>query len=352
MSVHALDFGTTRVGQPTHLYRMKNANGMEVDVTDLGASIVAVRVPMSEGALVDVALGFDEVASYENNPGALGGIVGRCVNRIAGATFDLEGKTYQLTANQSGNTLHGGCDMWYERLWEGAMVGRKGDRRRAAHADTVIFGLLSPDGDQGFPGEVDVRVTYKLTDDNELMITYDAQPTLPTIINLSNHVYWNLNGHCSGTILHHELQVAAERYNPTRENCLPDGRKVNVGGTPFDFRTPKAIGRDFSGRFMGYDHNLLVGGDGKLQHVATLAGDATGIIMDVSTDLPGLQVYTGQYLDREDGKDNAVYGPFAGIALETQYAPDAIHHPAFRQAIFTPEEPYQSRTTFKFRTAD
>ena len=186
MSVHALDFGPTHTGQPAHLYRMRNANGMEVDVTDLGASIVSVRVPNRDGELVDVALGFDEVDGYEHNGAALGGVVGRCANRIAGAQFSLGGRTYQLTANEGPNTLHGGCDMWYERLWEGAMVGRKGDRRRGSSADTVIFGLFSPDGDQGFPGDVDVRVTYKLTDDNEIKIIYDAQPSLPTFINLTN----------------------------------------------------------------------------------------------------------------------------------------------------------------------
>ncbi len=350
MSVHALDFGPTHTGQPSHLYRMRNANGMEVDVTDLGASIVSVRVPNRDGELVDVALGFDEVDGYEHNDAAVGGIVGRCANRIEGAQFSLGGKTYQLTANEGPNMLHGGRDMWFERLWEGALIGRKGERRRGASADTVIFGLFSPDGDQGFPGAVDVRVTYKLTDANELKITFDAQPDLETVINLTSHAYWNLNGHNSGDILGHSLHVAAERYTPTGAGKLPDGRKVSVGGTPFDFRLPKAIGRDLTERFNNYDHNFLLGGNGHMQYAATLVGDKTGISMDVATDLPAMLVYTGLELDVADGKDGAHYGPYAGVALETHYTPNAVHHKEYRQPIFSPEHPYQSRTTFTFGT--
>ena len=348
MSVHALDFGTTRTGQPTHLYRLKNATGMEVDVSDLGASIVSVRVPDEDGELVDVALGFDDPARYEHNTHAMGGIVGRCANRIAGASFELDGRTFELTANEGENTLHGGCDMWYERLWDGAMVGRKGDRRRGANADTVIFGLFSPDGDQGFPGDVDVRVTYKLSDDNELVITYDAQPSLPTVVNLTNHAYWNLNGHDSGEVLGHLLHVAAECYAPTSAARIPNGRIVNVGGTPFDFRLPKAIGRDLVGRITNYDHTLLLGNDGRFRHVATLTGEKSGIVMDVLTDMPSIQVYTAQPLMAEGAKEGAVYRPYGGVALETQFVPDAVHNNAFKQPVFTPERPCHSRTTYRF----
>ena len=348
MSVHALDFGPTSTGQPSHLFRLRNANGMEVDVCDLGASIVSVRIPQGNGDMVDVALGFDEVDRYESNPSVIGGIVGRCAGRIASASFDLEGRTYQLTANEGPNTLHGGRDMWFERLWEGALVGRKGDRRRGASADTVIFGLLSPDGDQGFPGTLDVRVTYRLTDDNELSITYDAQPDLATIVSLTNHAYWNLNGHDSGDVLGHTLQVAAERYTPAGSSKIPDGRKVKVAGTPLDFRTAKPLGRDLTARFGAYDHNLLIGGNGHERLVATLVGDKTGIRMDVLTDLPAMQVYVPGSLDVNGGKGGATYGPFAGVCLETQYTPDAMHHPTFRQPIFSPEHPFQSRTTLRF----
>ncbi|MBR3316244.1 MAG: galactose mutarotase [Atopobiaceae bacterium] len=350
MSVHALDFGTTRTGQPVHLYRLKNASGMEVDVTDLGASIVAARVPNSNGELVDVALGFDEPERYENNTHAMGGIVGRVAGRIADASFELEGRTFELTANEGANTLHGGCDLWYERLWEGAMVGRKGDRRRSTSADTVIFGLFSPDGDQGFPGDVDVRVTYRLTDANELVIIYDAQPSLTTLINLTNHAYWNLNGHDDGEVLGHLLHVAAERYAPAGPLHIPSGRKVNVGGTPFDFRLPKAIGRDLSGRITNYDHTLLLGSDGKQRKVATLTGEKSCIVMDVYTDLPSIQVYTAQKLMVEGAKDGAAYRPYGGVALETQYVPDAIHHTVFKQPVFSPEHPFHSSTTYAFST--
>ncbi len=351
MSVYALDFGTTHTGQPTHLYRMKNANGMEVDVTDLGACIVAVRVPDRNGTLVDVALGFDEVSRYENNKFALGAVVGRCANRIAGASFELDGRTYTLTANEGTTALHGGRDMWYLRLWEGALIGKKGRRRKGASADTVIFGLFSPDGDQGFPGDLDVRVTYRLTDDNELRITYDAQPSLKTIVNLTNHSYWNLNGHDSGSVLGHTLQLAAERYTPTSADKIPDGRKVSVAGTPFDFRTAKRLDQDFTESFGNYDHNFLLGGDGHRHKVATLVGDKTGIRMVVHTSTPAMQVYTARPLDVEDGKGGVTYGAYGGIALETQFSPDAIHHPEFRQPVFSPEYPFHSRTTYAFDLA-
>lgn len=351
MSVYALDFGTTSTGMPTHLFRLKNSAGMEVDVTDVGASIVAVRVPAPDGSLVDVTLGYDESAQYENNTWALGAVVGRCANRIAGASFELDGHTFALTANEGENTLHGGRDMWYDRLWEGATIGKKGDRRRGASADTAIFGLLSPDGDQGFPGELDVRVTYILTENNELRIVYDAQPGLKTIVNITNHAYWNLNGHDSGTILNHTLQIAVEKYTPTDASRIPDGRKVNVGGTPFDFRTPKAIGRDFSERFDDYDHNFVLGGSGRMQQVATLVGDKTGIAMDVLTDLPDMQVFTARDMSLSEIKGGGNYSAYAGVALETQFCPDAIHHPTFYQPVFSPENPFHSCTTYRFRAA-
>ena len=348
MSVYALDFGTTSTGMPTHLYRLKNASGMEVDITDIGATVVAVRLPREDGTLLDVALGYDEANRYEHNDPFLGTVVGRCANRIAGASFELDGRTYELTANEGQNTLHGGRNMWSARLWDGATIGKKGNRRKGAHADTAIFGLLSPDGDQGFPGDLDVRVTYRLTDDNELVLTYDAQPGLKTIVNLTNHSYWNLNGHASGNVLDHTLHVAAEYYTPTGPGNIPDGRKVKVAGTPFDFRSQKRLGQDLTDRFVGYDHNYLLDTGGRLKLVATLVGDKTGVRMDVSSDLPALQVYTGQLLDVDGAKQGARYDAFAGIALETQFAPDAIHHEAFEQPVFSPEKPFHSRTTFRF----
>ena len=350
MSVYALDFGTTTQGMPVHLYRLKNKAGMEVDITDIGAAIAAVRVPANDGTMVDVVLGFDEPANYQNDPYVLGGIVGRCANRIAGAQFELDGRTYNLTANEGPNMLHGGCDMWFERLWEGAIIGKKGDRRRGAGADTVSFGLFSADGDQGFPGDLDVRVTYSLSDDNELRIAYDAQPSLPTVVNLTNHAHWNLNGHDSGTMLDHTLRIAAEKYTPCDAAKIPDGRSVNVGGTPFDFRLPKTIGRDFSERFNDYDHNFLFGAR-RMRNVATLVGDKTGIAMDVLTDMPAMLIYTARKLDAPNGKGGAHYTSYAGIALETQYSPDAVHHPEFEQPVFTPERPFQSRTVLKFGIA-
>lgn len=347
MSVSALDFGTTRKGQPIHLYRMRNTHGMEVDVCDVGASIVAVRVPTDDGRLVDVALGFDEAHRYEHNEAALGGIVGRCANRIAGASLTLDGRTFHLTPNDGDNTLHGGCDMWFERLWDSALIGRKGRRRKGTEADTVTFGLLSPDGDQGFPGDVDVRVTYQLTDEDELAITYDAQPTLMTAINLTSHAYWNLNGHDAGSVLDHTLRVRAHTFTPTGDDLIPDGTVADVCGTPLDFRVAKPM-RQATDELGFLDHNFVVGTYGHSRHVATLTGEATGITLRVFSDLPAIQVYAGGKLNVEGGKDGAAYQPCSGIALETQFCPDALHHEAFEQSVFTPERPFQSRTVLRF----
>lgn len=355
MSVYALDFGTTRTGQPTHLYRMKNANGMEVDVTDLGASIVAVRIPSEDGELVDVALGYDDVRRYEKNEFAYGAIVGRCANRIANASFELDGRTYQLTANEGSTALHGGSNMWYMRLWDGALIGQKGERRKGAHANTVIFGLFSPDGDQGFPGEVDVRVTYRLTNNNELQVIYDAQPSVKTVVNLTNHTYWNLNGHASGSVLGHTLRIDSARYTPVDDAKIPLGVEAEVAGTPFDFRTAKQLGHDFTGDFDNYDHNWVLRApkDARLmREVAALAGDLTSIRMTVLTDAPALQVYTAKEMITHGMKDGVDYKPYAGVALETQFSPDAVHHPAFAQPIYTPEEPFHSRTTFAFDVSE
>lgn len=349
LGIITLDFGTTSKGIPTHLYRLTNANGMEVDITDVGASVVAVRVPTGSGELVDVVLGVDEAEAYEHNPFAVGGVVGRCANRIAGARFEIDGRGYTLSANDNGSALHGGRDMWFERLWEGATIGRKGMRRKGAYADTVIFGLFSPDGDQGFPGAVDVRVTCRLTDANELEVTYDAQPNVRTVINLTNHSYWNLNGHHSGSVLDHTLTIDAEQYTPASPHRIPDGSVAIVDGTPFDFREGKRLGQDLSGAMTNYDHNFVLGDDDKLRHAATLVGDATGIVLDVLTDMPALQVYTAAEISDMAGKDGAVYGAYAAVALETQHAPDAIHHPAFAQPIYSPEEPLHSRTVFRLR---
>ena len=352
MSVSALDFGTTRQGQPTHLFRMTNASGMQVDVTDLGASIVSVRVPDAQGRLVDVALGYDDVARYEDNRVALGGIVGRCCNRIAGASFTLEGRTFHLTANEGANTLHGGRDMWFERLWDGALIGRRGRRRKGADADTVTFGLFSPDGDQGFPGEVDARVTYQLTDDNELVLTYDAQPGVETIINLTNHTYWNLDGHDAGDVRGHTLQVFAETYTPTDDELIPIGIEESVEGTPLDFREPKTLMAAYEQGLSGLDHNFVVShGRRQSHHAARLSAAHSGITLDVFSEFCALQVYDGGILDGLAGKDGVTYGAYAGIALETQFCPDAIHHPAFEQPVCTPDHPFTRRTVLKFGLA-
>lgn len=365
MSVTSIPFGESPAGFRAHLYLLSNGS-MTVGVTDLGACLVSCRVPDGRGNSPDVVLGFDNAARYADNLMTLGGLVGRVANRIADARFALDGKTYQLTANNEGNCLHGGRDMWFQRPW--SVESAVGETDQAAAS--VTFVLRSVDGDQGFPGAVDVRVTYRLAKTNKLQVRYCAVPAARTLVNLTCHAYWNLNGHASGAVLGHELEVAASCYTPTDQRLIPTGELAGVAGTPLDLREPRKIGacfREAAGPFAGfdnYDHNFVldgtaagaaepaVGSTAPSEHpAATLAGDASGIRMRVTTTAPGLQVYTASCLGEKHGKDGAHYGPYAGVALETQLFPDAIHHPEWPAAtdpVFGPDRPFLSSTTFSF----
>lgn len=359
MSVTSIPFSETPVGFHARLYLLSNGS-MTVGVTDLGACLVTCRVPDGQGNSPDVVLGFDNAARYADNPMTLGGLVGRVANRIADARFSLDGQAYQLTGNNEGNCLHGGRDMWFQRPWSVESASGETD----GVAASVTFALHSADGDQGFPGAVDVRVTYELAKTNKLQVRYAATPSARTLVNLTCHAYWNLNGHASGDVLGHELAVAASRYTPVDQRLIPTGELASVAGTPLDLRAARKIGacfREAAGAFAGfdnYDHNFVLDGAAQAagaapsEHpAATLVGDASGIRMRVTTTAPGLQVYTASCLDEKHGKDGAAYGPYAGVALETQLFPDAIHHPEWPAAtdpVFGPDRPFLSSTTFSF----
>lgn len=345
MSVETRGFGRMSDGREAHLVVLSNEAGMRVGVSQVGACLQSAAVPDGRGNLVDVLLGCDGAPGYESNPQLLGAIVGRCANRIAGAAFDLGGTTFHLARNEGENSNHSGPHMWFERLWTIA----SGPNQTADGGTTVTMGLLSRTGDQGFPGAVDVRVTYTLGADNRLTVHYEAEPSATTIINLTCHAYWNLNGHASGSVLGHTLQLEAERYTPADEHHIPTGQILDVAGTPFDFRAAKALGRDATQAGEGYDANFALHNDECVERVATLVGDETGITMDVLTDAPGLQVYTGRWLDGI-GKGGAHYRPFDGVALEAQFYPDAIHHKNFPQPVYAPGHPFVSTTTFAFGT--
>lgn len=337
-------FGLTRDGRATTLYTLRNGSGMELAVTDFGATIVSLRVP-KDGALVDVVLGYDEARGYEEAKGYFfGATVGRNANRIGGAAFDMHGKTYRLDTNDNGNNLHSGRDYYHLRLWDVVDAGE----------NAVTFALHSPDGDQGYPAALDIRVTYTLTADSGVRIDYQATPDGDTVVNLTNHSYFNLNGHDSGSVAGHLLRLDAETFTPADSQSIPTGEIASVAGTPMDFRTEKAVGRDIDADFeplvlgKGYDHNWCLACDGTLRKFARLIGDKSGITMEMYTDLPGVQVYSGNFLTAEVGKGGAVYRHRGGICFETQYYPDAIHHSHFPSPVCPAHTTWRSTTKYRF----
>jgi len=292
-----------------------------------------------------VVLGYDDPAGYEGPSGTFfGATVGRNANRICKGRFTLGGKTYQLATNNNGNNLHSGLDFWSFRIWQVKEAGE----------NSITFALHSPDGDQGYPGALDMEVTYTLTQDNSVRIHYLGIPQGETIINLTNHSYFNLNGHDSGDILAHTAWVDADAFTRADATSIPTGEITGVAGTPMDFRTPKTVGRDIEEDYealnfgLGYDHNWCLNNGGKFAKVASLTGDRTGLSLEVYTDLPGVQVYTANFLDREPGKNGVIYCRRAGICFETQNYPDAINHPNFPSPIFKAGETYETTTEFKF----
>ncbi len=338
MACSITSFGTTETGREAHLFTLENEAGMSVTLTDMGACVVSVRVPDAHGGRPDVCLGYDGLADYEHNGACFGALVGRNANRIAGASFELGGTTCRLAAVEKGNSLHSGPHMYFERLWT---ASRTTD-------DSVTFNLVSRRGDQGFPGAVDVNVTYTLTADNQLRVSYEATPDDKTIINLTCHAYWNLNGHASGSVLDHTFQLEADAYTPTRDDLIPTGEVAPVEGTPYDFRAPKRLGDDIAEVPGGYDTNFVLKNGERLERACTLVGNRTGIALDVLTDSPGLQVYTAGGLDCL-GRDGVHYGNFDGVALETQFFPDAIHHKNFPQPVYDKGHAFKFATVFAFR---
>jgi aldose 1-epimerase len=342
-------FGT-RDGRPVNLFTLTNANGVEVDAMNYGGIIVSIRVPDRKGQIADIVLGHENFDGYIPNPPYIGAVVGRYANRIANGTFTLDGKTYTLPKNDGPNTLHGGVDKTFNKVvWEGeALKGKTG----------VAFTYLSKDGDDGFPGNLKVKVTYTLTDQNELVIDYEATTDKATPINLSQHSYFNLSGEGNGDILNHELMLNADRFTPVDKNLIPTGELRPVKGTPLDFTTSTRIGARIEDSYdqmvlaHGYDHNWVINrkGDG-LAPAARMYEPTTGRVLEVSTTQPGVQFYTGNFLDGTvTGKHGHVYKRRYGFCLETQHFPDSPNHPDFPSTILRPGETFKSETVFKFST--
>lgn len=342
MGICAYPFGCTADGRRATLYELSNGNGMRVGVTDLGACLVSCRVPDGAGRIRDVVLGYDGAGGYEDNLMAFGGSVGRVAGRIAGASFELGGRRYELTPDEQGNALHGGRDMWFRRLW------RPMAQEVSPQVSYITLRLTSPAGDQGFPGQVVARVTYALTQANELRITYVALPGAPTPVNLTCHMYLNLNGHAAGDVSGHRLQIAASRYLPVDGRMIPTGELASVTGTPYDFRAGRVIGD----AGLDYDDTFVLDERDPTEPAVVLTGDSSGVTMRMFTTAPSVQVFTAGGLDERAGKDGTHYGPHAGVALEAQLPPDAIHHvgewPQATNPVFSPERPFESTTTLAF----
>lgn len=341
-------FGAVKDGRKAKAYTLTNDAGMSAQFSDYGATLVRLLVPDKEGGLRDVVLGYSDAAGYEAGTESIGATVGRNANRIAGASFELNGVTYKLTANQFGNNLHSGNDFYNKRFW----------KVEEAADDHITFLLHSPDGDQGYPGTLDMKLTCALTEENEVRFTYDAVPDQDTIINMTNHSYFNLNGHDSGDILSHRVTVDADAFTMADEQSIPTGEIVDVTDTPMDFRKGRVIGEDIDAPYealrlgKGYDHNWVLKNKGKFAKVAEAAGDASGIVMEVYTDLPGIQIYTGNFLNQEPGKDGAVYPHRAAVCFETQYFPDAIHHDNFPGPVCKAGQACHTVTAYRFRSGE
>lgn len=345
MEIEKQSFGVTSKGEQVTLYTLSNPNGMSVGLIDYGAIVQSICVPAGEGKVLDVVLGYEKVADYEVNPPHFGATIGRNGNRIEGGSFNLDGVNYELSLNENGrNNLHSGPDGYEFRMWNAAV---------SEEDNSVCFSILSPDGDQGFPGNFNVSVTYRLTDDNTLEIVYDGISDETTVANMTNHSYFNLNGHHSGSIMKHFLQIDADGYVPVDEYSIPYGTVEPVDGTVFDFREGKEIGTDADSENEqlahtgGYDHNYALNGEG-MRKIAFACGDISGVTMEVESDLPGVQFYAGNFISGEGGKDGIPYGVHEGFCLETQYFPNAVNVLAFESPKIEAGEKYHTVTRYHF----
>lgn len=340
-------FGTTEDGTQIFLYSIENSRGMKAQVINYGAILVRLYVPDKDGKQDDVVLGYDKLEGYYGNEANYGATIGPNANRTANASFTLDGVTYQLDVNDGVNNLHSHADLGYhKKVWAAA-----------EETDGVTFELEGADGEMGFPGNKKVQVTYTLTEENELRIHYHAVSDKRTILNMTNHTYFNLAGHNAGGIEDHILTINAKNYTPVIAGAIPTGEIVPVAGTPMDFTSPRRIGDEIDADFEqlklndGYDHNwVLDGEEGVMRHIATVEERTSGRVLKVYTDLPGVQFYAGNAQTEEMGKDGAAYRKRTGLCLETQYYPNTANQPEFPSAVFGPERVYDTVTVYQFET--
>lgn len=340
--------GFTPEGDAVIVYTMRNSKGCEVELCNMGAAIVGIRVPDREDHIDDVALGYENRMDYVTEGPCMGKVPGRYANRIAKGHFELDGKEYHLAINNGPNALHGGPTGFHKSLWEGRVEENR-----------VVFAIDSPDGHEGYPSDLYVEAVYDWDDDNRLELTLLAQTNGATVINLTNHAYFNLAGAGNGDIKGHTLRLNASHYLPTDQTLVPTGELRSVEGTPMDFRTAKPIGRDMEEQFdallfgKGYDNCWPIDGfsEGKVQEAALLADPTTGRTMRVLTDQPSVQVYTGNWLSGcPMGKGGKRYGDYSGVAIECQGYPDAPNKPHFPSQVLRKGERYERHIVFEFGT--
>ena len=338
MGVEFFSSGRLKDGTETAAAKMENKSGASLTVFNYGATVQSLRIPDRSGGLTDVVLGYDTAGEYESSDSFLGATIGRVGNRIGGASFSLNGTVYHLAANDGKNHLHGGVKGFDRRLWD--MREKDG---------SIVCTRLSPDGEEGYPGNLRVCVTFTLTPENALRIQYDADTDKDTLVNLTNHSYFNLNG--GGSVRNHRLQICAERFTENDAGCLPTGTLLDVEGTPFDFRKEKSIGEDIDAGHIqlhyggGYDHNYVLCG----KKAAVLYSAESGIEMTVETDMPGMQVYSANGLTRRAGKGGCIMDRRFAVCLETQLFPNAMNCYAFPSPVLRKGQHLHSETVYRFR---
>jgi len=349
MAIDKKSFGKTQDGREIFLYTLQNKNGMEVTISNFGGDVISIKVPDREGKVADVALAFDTVADYEKQGPYFGAIVGRYANRIAGGKFTLDGKEYQVPRNDGPNALHGGIKGFDKKVWDAKESSDAAGQHLHLH-------YVSKDGEEGFPGNLATDVTYTLGDNNELKISYSATTDKDTVLNISNHTYFNLKGQGQGDILQHQIMINADRFTPVDAHLIPTGELKPVAGGPFDLRTPVAIGAHIGDSdeqlklARGYDHNWVLNGGGEFGLAAKVIEPTTGRVLEVLTDQPGVQFYTGNFLDGTAKGKGSVYNYRNGFCLETQHFPDSPNHPKFPTTELKAGQKFQSTTIFRFST--
>lgn len=340
-------FGRMADGTEISLVTLVNKNGMGIEVTNYGATLVSVTVPDRNGRTDDVVLGYEDVADYVMHKGCLGATIGRNGNRIGGAKVTISGKEYILDDNENGNNLHSGFVGYHQMVWNMEVLENE---------LAVRFSRLSPDGEQGFPGNFEISVTYTLTEKNEVKIHYVGKSDKDTIANMTNHSYFNLAGHGSGDVLGQTMWINSDAITENDQASIPTGIIRDIRGTVMDFNTPKELGRDIEADYdqlkfgFGYDHNYVLKNQGSgIRKAAEAADPKSGRVMEVFTDCVAVQLYTGNFIDKDSrGKEDAVYQPRYGFCLETQFYPDANHHENFPSSILKAGEVYDTTTIYKF----